>query len=234
MKRHLAVALLVLLCAAGCVNASDQSAAASSDVTAGDSDTHSVNGSIHVAAGRKSVEAGTVNGNIRIDDDANVSSAHTVNGDIRVGARATVESLHTVNGAITLGAGAQVKETVTSVNGSLDMGDAARVAGAVSNVNGEIVLASAQVGGGITTVNGDVKLKGNSHVEGGILVRRAHSTGWFNWEGNAPRIVIGPGASVQGELRFERKVRLYVSDRATIGPVSGATPIRFSGDTPPG
>jgi hypothetical protein len=34
-------------------------------------------------------------------------------------------------------------------------------------------------------------------------------------------------------MRFERKVQLYVSDRATIGVVSGATPIRFSGDTAP-
>jgi hypothetical protein len=66
------------------------------------------------------------------------------------------------------------------------------------------------------------------------LVRRKSSSGWFNWESSGPRIVIGPGASVQGELRFERKVQLYVSDRATIGPVSGATAIRFSGEDPPG
>jgi hypothetical protein len=48
-----------------------------------------------------------------------------------------------------------------------------------------------------------------------------------------PRIVIGPGATIEGELRFERVVQLYVSDRATIGPVVGATAIRFSGDAPP-
>ena len=46
-------------------------------------------------------------------------------------------------------------------------------------------------------------------------------------------IEIGPGASVQGPLRFEGGVKRYVSDRATIGPVTGATPIPFSGDTPP-
>jgi hypothetical protein len=38
---------------------------------------------------------------------------------------------------------------------------------------------------------------------------------------------------VQGDLRFERKVRLYVSDKATIGTVTGATAMTFSGDTPP-
>jgi len=48
-----------------------------------------------------------------------------------------------------------------------------------------------------------------------------------------PRIVIGPGATVQGDLRFERTVQLYVSDKATIGTVTGATAIAFSGDAPP-
>jgi len=39
---------------------------------------------------------------------------------------------------------------------------------------------------------------------------------------------------VGGTLRFERKVNLYVSERATIGRVEGATAVRFSGDRPPG
>jgi hypothetical protein len=50
---------------------------------------------------------------------------------------------------------------------------------------------------------------------------------------DVPRIVIGPGAAVQGELRFERTVQLFVSDKATIGTVTGATPISFSGESPP-
>jgi hypothetical protein len=50
---------------------------------------------------------------------------------------------------------------------------------------------------------------------------------------SVPRIVIGPGATVQGELRFERTVQLYVSDKATIGTVTGATAIPFSGEPPP-
>jgi DUF4097 and DUF4098 domain-containing protein YvlB len=233
MKRYPVLILLVLLGAAACVNASDQSAAAKSEASADDADTQSVNGSIHVPAGKKSVAAATVNGSIRIDDDATVSSAHTVNGDIRVGAHASLESLTTVNGAIAIGAGTHVAESVSSVNGELKMANDAHVGGAVSTVNGEIVLTSAGVGGGISTVNGDISVQGSSRVEGGILVKRNNSHSWFNWEGSPPRIVIGPGASVQGELRFERKVKLYVSDRATIGPVVGTTPIPYTGDTPP-
>jgi predicted acyltransferase (DUF342 family) len=234
MRRFLPLTVLTLFTATGCVNASDQSTPANADVTASDTDTNTVNGSIRVTAGKQSGDVATVNGAIRVDNDATVSAARTVNGDIQVGDHATVESLHTVNGAITVGTGTHVNETVTSVNGSLTMRADAQVAGAVSNVNGAIVLTSAHVAGGITTVNGDINLKSNSHVEGGILVRRKPSSGWFNWESSVPRIVIGPGASVQGELRFERKVQLYVSDRATIGPVSGATAIRFSGEDPPG
>ena len=36
-----------------------------------------------------------------------------------------------------------------------------------------------------------------------------------------------------GDLRFERKVRLFVSDKATIGNVTGATAVPFTGDSPP-
>jgi len=206
------IAVLALLAAAGCVNASDHSATVDAAVRASSGDTVSANGSIQVPQGAKCGDITTVNGSIHVGDDAAVSAAHTVNGDIRVGAHATADSLNTVNGCITLGS-------------------SARVNAAVGSVNGEIVLATAQVAGGIQTVNGDVDVRGNAHVEGGILVRRP-AIRFFLWESSGPRIVIGPGASVAGSLRFEREVRLYVSERAAIGPVTGATPIRFAGEYP--
>jgi hypothetical protein len=42
-----------------------------------------------------------------------------------------------------------------------------------------------------------------------------------------------PGGTVDGDLRFERPVQLYVSDRATVGPVVGTTAVRIAGDAPP-
>jgi cytoskeletal protein CcmA (bactofilin family) len=197
MSRCLPIALLALLGAAGCVNASDVSAAANDDVTASDGDTHSVNGSIHVPEGAKRGE------------------------------------VTTVNGSITLGAGARVNATVTTVNGSLALHDDSQVGGAVRSVNGTIALTAAHVAGGLETVNGDINLRGTSRIEGGILVRKPEYS-VFHWASSGPRIVIGPGATVAGSLRFEREVRLYVSDRATIGPVTGATPLRFSGEDPSG
>jgi len=200
------------------------------DVTATQAGAGTVNGSIHVPAGIHSGDVGTVNGSIRIDDNATVGTAGTVNGAVDMGAHATADSLSTVNGEVSLGTGAHVARAVTTVNGAMHLQDGADVGGRVENVNGHIVLAAAHVAGGLRTVGGDIDVTGSSRVEGGIVVEK--SSGWFNWNSRRPRIVIGPAAAIQGPLRFEREVRLYVSDKATIGPVTGATVIRFSGDRP--
>ena len=197
-----------------------------------DSDgSHSVNGSLHVAAGKDASDVTTVNGGIHVDDNAAVLTAATVNGGVHLGAHATATSLKTVNGGITLGAGARVSGSAGSVNGDLTLGPGAEVSGSLSNVNGKISLTDAHVAGGISTVSGDIKIMGASHVEGGILVKQQSGFG-FSFGEDIPRIVIGPGATVQGDLRFERKVRLFVSDKATIGTVTGATPVPFTGDNP--
>jgi len=189
-----------------------------------------VNGSVHIPAGKAAEDARTVNGSIHIDDNATVTSAGTVNGNVHLGAHASAASLNTVNGSVSLGEGAHATGGVESVNGDLTFSSGADVARGVSNVNGKITLNTAHIGGGIHTVNGSITINGASHVEGGILVKKP-SGNLFNTED--PVIIIGPGATVQGDLRFERKVRLYVSDKATIGTVTGATPVSFTGDTPP-
>jgi DUF4097 and DUF4098 domain-containing protein YvlB len=189
-----------------------------------------VNGSVHITAGQAAADARTVNGSVLIDDNAKVSSATTVNGSVRLGAHASATSMKTVNGAISLGEGAHVSGKAGSVNGDLILGNNSEVAGSLTNVNGKISLSSAHVADGIRTVNGNISIMGSSHVEGGILVEKPNSI-MFNNED--PVIVIGPGAVVQGEMKFERRVKLYVSDKATIGTVTGATPIPFSGETPP-
>jgi DUF4097 and DUF4098 domain-containing protein YvlB len=195
-------------------------------------ESHKINGSIDVPAGKPPGAVATVNGSIHIDDDAAITSASTVNGGVKLGDHGTASSLTTVNGSITLGRGAHVSGDVSSVNGALKLGDGADITGALSNVNGEIALTGAHVGGGIKTVNGGMNIGGASRVEGGIVVEK--STGWLIHIFHiVPRIVIGPGATVQGDLRFERTVKLFVSDKATIGTVTGTAPIPFTGDAPP-
>jgi len=176
-------------------------------------------------------EYSKVNGSIDVAADQKIGEVSTVNGSITIGERAVVTSVGTVNGRITLSAQARAA-TLSTVNGKLILGSGADVSGRVSNVNGDIHLDAAHVGGGIGTVNGDITVGANSRVEGGIHIAKA-SGGWFNWSGGTPRVVIAAGAVVQGTLKFEREVKLYVSDRATIGPVEGATAVKFSGDNPP-
>jgi hypothetical protein len=242
----LAWVLLSTLALSGCINShdsdstADNSASQGSGGDAGDTDhdangSHSINGSIHVAAGTPGGEVSTINGSIHADDNAQISGGHTVNGNISLGDHASATSLTTVNGGISLGQGAKVSETVTTVNGTLALHTGSQVGGRLANVNGTIILAAATVNGGITTVNGNIDIGANSHVQGGITVHKP-STGFFQWwsDSDKPRVVVGPGSVVEGGLTFERAVRLYVSDTATIGTVTGATPVKFSGDHPPG
>jgi hypothetical protein len=238
----LAWTALCTLALSGCVNSHDDSgsgnpaagiSADTGDETHDANGTNSVNGSIHVSGSSPGGEVSTVNGSIRADDNAQISGGHTVNGNISLGDHATATSLTTVNGGISLGSGAKVSETVTTVNGTLALRPGSQVGGRLANVNGTIFLLAATVNGGISTVNGNIDIGANSHVQGGVIVHKP-STGLFQWwsDTDKPRVVVGPGAVVD-TMHFERAVRLYVSDTATVGTVTGATPVKFSGDRPP-
>ncbi|MGY3041348.1 DUF4097 and DUF4098 domain-containing protein YvlB [Rhodanobacter sp. TND4EL1] len=193
-------------------------------------DIDKVNGAVRVAAGEQAGDVSTVNGAVYIADGAVVKKASTVNGAVELGAKAQASELDTVNGSISLGADGRVSGKVGAVNGSIRLDQGADVGGRLENVNGAIVLNDAHVGAGIGTVAGDITVGANSRVEGGILVDKAH--GWFSGNRRAPVVVIGPHAVVQGTLEFRREVVLKVSDSAQIGPVKGATAVKFSGATP--
>jgi acyl-[acyl carrier protein]--UDP-N-acetylglucosamine O-acyltransferase len=197
---------------------------------ASDNDIDKINGDIRVEAGQTVGELSTVNGDITLADGASARKADTVNGGITLGERATVGSVNTVNGGIELQAGAKVNGEIEAVNGRIELARGAEVSGHVSNVNGRIELDAAHVAGGLETVDGDIAIGANSRVEGGILVEKPNG-GWFH-HNRTPHIVIGPHAVVQGTLDFRREVVLQVSDSAQIGPVKGATPVKFSGAQP--
>jgi cytoskeletal protein CcmA (bactofilin family) len=194
-------------------------------------DISSVQESINVSAGEHRGAVHTVNGSIHIGEGASVNDAHTVNGSITLGPRATATEAKTVNGSVHLEDGSKVSGGLATVNGSLSLAPGADVAEGLTTVNGGIHINSAHVGGDISSRNGGMEIGPNAHVDGGILVRKSHSDD-EDESRNPPHIVIGPGSVVKGSLRFERTVKLYVSDHATIGAVEGATPISFSGDHP--
>jgi hypothetical protein len=199
----------------------------------GDADdaTEKINGDIHVKAGKPYAAVGSINGSIQIDDNATFTEANTVNGSVEVGAHASGVSIKTVNGAVTVGQGAHLSDSVEMVNGNVTLASGADVAKQLKNVNGNMQVTAAHIGGGISAANSSLTITGDSHVEGGIHYDKP--SGLSTTTGTPPAVIIGPGVTVQGTLDFERPVRLYVSDKATIGPVSGATPVQFTGDTPP-
>ena len=192
-------------------------------------DISKVNGSVVAQAGRSYGDVETVNGSVTIETGAAVRDAETVNGSIRAGDDITADGLSTVNGSIRVGQRAHVGGSVETVNGSIFVDRGSTIRGDVETVNGAIGLVAVALEGGIETVSGDVTVGVGSTVAGGIKVNKP-SSNWFPVQVNKrkPRIIVGPNASVAGDLVFEREVTLYVHDSAHIGKVTGATPTAFS------
>jgi cytoskeletal protein CcmA (bactofilin family) len=196
-----------------------------------------VNGSISV--GREAVVSGdleTVNGSIRVDADARIEDAETVNGAVRLAAGVTAQDVSSVNGTIDLAENVTVDGEISVVNGKIVIGAGSEVSKDVSNVNGEIRIAGTSIGGDLATVNGDVTLTDNSVLRGNLIVEKPNDRRWNRSDRRKPRIVIGPGVRIQGNIELEREVELYISDSAQVGGVTGAMTmeqaVHFSGERP--
>jgi hypothetical protein len=138
-----------------------------------------------------------------------------VNGGIRIEGRNRVTSIETVNGGIFTGRGSDVAHGVQTVNGAIGLVDT-------------------DVGGSIETVNGNVTIGIDSHVRGGLTIEKPRQGGMgLSFKPRIPRVVIGPGAVVDGALVFKREVKLYVHKTARTGAITGATAIPFDGPTAP-
>jgi DUF4097 and DUF4098 domain-containing protein YvlB len=195
-----------------------------------------LNGSISV--GNDAIVNGdleTVNGTIRVDDTARIQDAGTVNGSVRIGSGVNTRDLSSVNGSISVGGNSTVDGKISVVNGRISLEQGSSVSNDVSNVNGEIEISGAGIGGDLTTVNGDVSLTGNATLSGDLVVEEPNGGNWHS-DRRKPRIVVGPGARVLGEIRLEREVELYISETAEVGGVSGVMTMddatRFSGEHP--
>lgn len=197
----------------------------------------SVNGSITV--GESATVTGnlkTVNGAIRIDEGANIQRASTVNGGLKLADNVKAEGLSTVNGGIRVGEESTIDGEITAVNGRITVEKGTSVSDNVGNVNGEIDLNGAVIDGDLSTVNGDIDLADGSVVKGDIIVEKPSGWSWGNDNKRMPRVVIGPGSRVEGTIILERKVKLFISETADVGGVSGEMSmedaVRFSGDRP--
>jgi predicted acyltransferase (DUF342 family) len=193
-----------------------------------------VNGKVSVGAGATVTgEVSSVNGSIRIDEGATVANAETVNGALRVADKVRSRSLSTVNGSIEVAEDVVVDGGVSAVNGRITVGGGSKVANNLGNVNGDIELEGSEIGGDVSTVSGDIELAEGAVVMGDVVVEKP--SGWNNNK-RTPRVVIGPGSRVEGVIRLEREVKLYISESAEVGGVEGVMTLddasRFSGKRP--
>jgi cytoskeletal protein CcmA (bactofilin family) len=181
----------------------------------------SVNGQVEAAAGETYDTLSTVNGQVIVGRGVTAKEAKTVNGQILIAEDVKLGKASTVNGQLRIGAGASIDEEASTVNGGVKLAKRARVGGDVSTVSGGIELDGAEVGGSLTTRNGDIELSDGAHVRGDINVKKKNDNGW-SWGKDEPiEVRICATCVVDGELRFERPVDLYVAPGARIGKVIG-------------
>ena len=196
----------------------------------------SVNGSITVGEGAVmdgSLE--TVNGSIRVGEYVTLEDAETVNGTIRIASGSSAEDVSSVNGSVRLGGNVTIDGGIEVVNGLISLASGTKVADDVSNVNGEISLSGAEVGGDLSTVNGDVSLMDGSTLRGDLIIEKPGGWNWKN-KSHMPKIIVGPGSQVIGDIVLEREVELFISQSAEVGGVRGemgrGDAVRFSGSRP--
>ena len=190
-----------------------------------------VNGGITAEAGQTYGDLDTVNGGITVRKGAIAEDVETVNGGISIDDDASVDSVSTVNGGIHAGERVKVAHGAETVNGGIRFGFNSQLGGDISTVNGGITIKQTAVGGKLSTVGGDITIGAQSLVKGGIKVEKPHGISWG--KPRIPRIIIGPNATVNGSLDFEREVELYVHTSAKVGTVTGATAHPYSDTLPP-
>lgn len=202
------------------------------NAVANEGDISKVNESVHVDNGEHTGDVSSVNGSIHIGSGAVVKHVHTVNGGVTLESQVSADKVDSVNGAIHLGDGTQVHGPVHTTNGGIHAGNNSDITGDITTMNGGIHVGSGHVGGSLETHAGSIDLGPNAHIDGNIKVDEDHNSWNFGFN-KPPEVIIRPGTVVKGTLHFEREVRLFVSDHATIGAVTGAEVRKFSGDNPP-
>jgi hypothetical protein len=193
-----------------------------------------VNGEISV--GSDAVVDGslrTINGRIDLARGATTGNLTSINGNISLAESAHAGDLKTVNGDFTLGRNSLAADLAT-VNGDIRAANGAHITGSAENINGGMVLCGAQVDGDLSFYNGDVLIADGSKVQGNVTAIKPTNEYQGNPKITEPILIVAPHSVVDGNIKFERPGKLYVSDNATIHGVEGVSPVKFSGSVPTG
>lgn len=225
--RLIPLCLVPLLAIAACDTTINEDVVIPAGAREGDG-ARTINGDILVGAKAEGGNLKTVNGRIVIDEGAKVDDLATVNGDIRIGTGASTGSIEGVNSPTACAEGVRIRGGIRLVNGSVDLQPGTTVEGSVRTVNGHIGLRSATVRGSVENYEGGMTLSNGSVVTGNLVVLRPVGSG----SRETPRVIIGRDSRVEGMLRFEREVRLYVHETATVGTIEGAEAIAYDEEPP--
>lgn len=174
-----------------------------------------------------------VDGPVRLDAQARARKIRTVDGDITLERWAQATALRSVDGSIAMEASSSCSGDVHSVDGAIHLGDGVRVAGNVGTLTGSIDMRDALVAGRLETVSGRIRLGGTTRVDQGILLSLPNPKVDDAGQKRLPEVVIGPGVVVEGRIVASRGGTLWVSRKATIGPVEGIAVQWFDGAAPP-
>lgn len=198
-----------------------------------DKDYDTVNGSITVGANSAVGDLSTVNGSIKISSGTSVGSAETVNGSINFTDGVKAQSAETVNGSIRLGTNCEVEEDVETVNGSIIAESGCEVEGNYETVNGKLKAINTEIHGNVKAVNGKILLLDGTHVHDDVIIEK--SKGFFNsTKSKKPVVVLGKDVVVDGDLIFEKPVKLYIHDTAKYDDdFENAEVIKYSGSEEP-
>lgn len=228
MMRTVTITCLVLLLGA-CSSLADSFTLA--DGSSHDGNISLVNGQIEIGAEcRIDGEVSNVNGTIEVGRATRLLDISNVNGRISLAEAVEVEGdVSGVNGRIELASGARVSGDVETVNGRVSAGEEVVIGGTIGSVNGSIEMHAARAGRLVTT-NSQVRLEAGTVIEGELRVRKSQGVN-FN-AGSPPKIVIGRDVRIEGPLVFEREVALYVHETASVGEITGAEAVVYSGDSP--
>jgi len=196
-----------------------------------DDDISLVNGRIDIGADcRVNGEVGSVNGAIQVGNATRLGDISGVNGRIQLGEKVEVDGeIASVNGRIELGSGSRVSGEVESVNGRISAAEGVVIEGQLSSVNGRIEMRGARAAS-LVTNNSGILLDEGTVIAGALTVRKSQGISFS--AGSPPKIVIGRDVRIEGPLTFEREVELYVHESATVGEISGAEAVSYSGEAP--
>lgn len=174
---------------------------------------------VHVQQGDMSRSVYDVDGAIDVDAQARARKLSTVDGNITLGRWAQATELRSVDGNLTMAAGSSCSGDLRTVDGTIRLADSARIGGDVETLTGRIEAQGALIAGQVETVSGRIALSGATHVDQGIVLALPSPKESGDDLKRLPVVIIGPGVVVAGPIVAHRGGTLWVSRKASVGPV---------------